>query len=285
MGSNPLKHVGKVNNYAAGSFRRALSLDEINRLLVEAPRHRARVYLVALYTGLRRAELNGLKWADFDLDASPAVMRVPSSISKNRKATSHALRPELVAVLKEHRAADALRGEHPFRGGVPRVATFKKDLAAASIPFIDTTGRRIDLHGLRHTFITLCSESDIAPRKTMALARQSDLKLTMKFYTDTERLNLQGATALLPSFSLPVYDAPGAAPAGVISRLSASQAVVPGQQGNFTQVVELVKVIRREATRVAPSRSGKMVGLVRFELTTSCTPCKRATRLRYSPNK
>ena len=26
-----------------------------------------------------------------------------------------------------------------------------------------------------------------------------------------------------------------------------------------------------------------MVGLVRFELTTSCTPCKRATRLRYSP--
>ena len=28
---------------------------------------------------------------------------------------------------------------------------------------------------------------------------------------------------------------------------------------------------------------GKMVGLVRFELTTSCTPCKRATRLRYGP--
>jgi hypothetical protein len=27
-----------------------------------------------------------------------------------------------------------------------------------------------------------------------------------------------------------------------------------------------------------------MVGLVRFELTTSCTPCKRATRLRYSPS-
>ena len=34
-----------------------------------------------------------------------------------------------------------------------------------------------------------------------------------------------------------------------------------------------------------PWYSIKMVGLVRFELTTSCTPCKRATRLRYSPNK
>ena len=29
----------------------------------------------------------------------------------------------------------------------------------------------------------------------------------------------------------------------------------------------------------------KVVGLVRFELTTSCTPCKRATRLRYSPKQ
>ncbi len=26
-----------------------------------------------------------------------------------------------------------------------------------------------------------------------------------------------------------------------------------------------------------------MVGLARFELTTSCTPCKRSTRLNYSP--
>ncbi len=27
----------------------------------------------------------------------------------------------------------------------------------------------------------------------------------------------------------------------------------------------------------------KLVGLARFELTTSCTPCKRSTRLNYSP--
>ncbi len=34
---------------------------------------------------------------------------------------------------------------------------------------------------------------------------------------------------------------------------------------------------------IFPCVSGKMVGPVRFELTTSCTPCKRATRLRYGP--
>src|SRR5213593_1736442 len=32
------------------------------------------------------------------------------------------------------------------------------------------------------------------------------------------------------------------------------------------------------------SQVSKMVGTVRFELTTSCTPSKRATKLRYVPN-
>ena len=40
---------------------------------------------------------------------------------------------------------------------------------------------------------------------------------------------------------------------------------------------------RRDKTRIFASV--KMVGPVRFELTTSCTPCKRATRLRYGPNQ
>jgi hypothetical protein len=31
------------------------------------------------------------------------------------------------------------------------------------------------------------------------------------------------------------------------------------------------------------TRKGKLVGAVRFELTTSCTRNKRATRLRYAP--
>ena len=30
---------------------------------------------------------------------------------------------------------------------------------------------------------------------------------------------------------------------------------------------------------------GKVVGLARFELTTSCTPCKRSTKLSYSPRR
>lgn len=32
-------------------------------------------------------------------------------------------------------------------------------------------------------------------------------------------------------------------------------------------------------------KKGKMVGASRFELETSCTPSKRATRLRYAPTE
>ena len=33
-----------------------------------------------------------------------------------------------------------------------------------------------------------------------------------------------------------------------------------------------------------PGLTGKLVGLAGFEPTTSCTPCKRTTKLCYSPN-
>ena len=46
-----------------------------------------------------------------------------------------------------------------------------------------------------------------------------------------------------------------------------------------------VRLCRGSPVSDATDDSLQMVGLVRFELTTSCTPCKRATRLRYSPNK
>ncbi len=218
--ANPLKHVQKVANHAAGSYRRALSLEQVKNLLAVAPPHRAIVYQTVLYTGVRRAELNGLKREDFDLEGNPPRLRVPSSISKNRKPSEHYLRPELVESLKGFISADAQPSALVFRGRVPRVATFKKDLTAAGIPFEDG-GRRVDFHSLRNTFITLLSVAGVSPRTAMALARHSDIKLTMNLYTDPQRLGLQEGMTLFPSFSVPNSDAPRAAPAGVFSGHSA----------------------------------------------------------------
>jgi hypothetical protein len=109
---------------------------------------------------------------------------MPSSLSKNRKESIHLLRPELVETLTAFRRPDAKPEDFVFRGLMPRVPTFKGDLASAGIPFEDARGRRIDIHALRKTFGTLLAASGVSPRVAMELMRHSDMKLTMGVYTD-----------------------------------------------------------------------------------------------------
>ncbi len=202
IAANPLEGVPKVADEFEGRFRRALSVEEIGRLLQVAPIHRAVVYQAILYTGLRRSELSGLKWGDFDFTVEPVRLRVPSSLSKNRKESTHFLRPELAETLRSFRPSTAKPGDFAFRGLVPRVPTFKRDLEAAGIPFEDERGRRVDIHALRTTFGTMLSASGVSPRVAMELMRHSDLKLTMKTYTDTAQLPLVQEAARLPSFGV-----------------------------------------------------------------------------------
>ncbi len=67
----------------------------------------------------------------------------------------HGLRPELVTALKQFKPTDAQPSEWAFRGKVPRVPMFKRDLEAAKIPFEDERGRRVDVHSLRKSFGTM----------------------------------------------------------------------------------------------------------------------------------
>jgi len=205
--ADPLADVRKVANPGAGSFRRALSVEEAQRLLAKAPPHRALVYLTLMYTGLRRAELNGLKWGDFDFTADPARLRVPSSLSKNRKESTHFLRPELKEAILAVRPAGVKPEAWVFRGTIPRVPTFKSDLKIAEIPFEDARGRRVDLHALRKTYGTMLAAAGVSPRVAMELMRHSDMKLTMGVYTDVAQLPIIQESARLPSLQIPRKDA------------------------------------------------------------------------------
>lgn len=64
----------------------------------------------------------------------------------------------------------------------------QRDLNRAGIPFLDDLGRRVDFHSLRKTFGTALVLSGADPRVVMELMRHSDLKLTMKTYTDARQL-------------------------------------------------------------------------------------------------
>ena len=84
--------------------------------------------------------------------------------------------------------------------GVPDMDEVRTDLEKAGIPFLDERGRRIDYHALRTTFITRLSTMKVHPRVAMELARHSDMRLTMKTYTDVGQLPLREVMDSLPGF-------------------------------------------------------------------------------------
>ncbi|WP_091058805.1 tyrosine-type recombinase/integrase [Opitutus sp. GAS368] len=197
--ANPLKYVKRTDTRGQAQFRRALSQTEVANLLSHAPHSRAVVYLAAIYTGLRRKELNNLKWGDLHLDAPQPFVLAPASITKNKKDARLPLRPEVVEALRSIRPADASPFQFVFNGQVPRVKTLRKDLSRAGIIFIDESGRRLDFHALRNTFGTLLAVNHVPLTDAVHLMRHSDPKLTMKIYTDASQLALSDSLAKLPS--------------------------------------------------------------------------------------
>jgi hypothetical protein len=59
-----------------------------------------------------------------------------------------------------------------------------------------------DVHGLSHTFGTLLSKGNIAPRTAQAAMRRSSLDLTMNVYTDPKLLEVVGALEKLPELGV-----------------------------------------------------------------------------------
>jgi integrase len=232
--NNPLKYVDLADVRAVErEYRRALTTDEVFRLLDSTPWPRRIVYRMALETGLRPRELRRLCWSHLALDPAPAggaqrsdvsananaqskregsppsgagegawgppaVVRVPASLAKGRKTTVMPLGPVLAAELRALRSPDDAPFSPVFYRMVPKPAHFRADLAKAGISFLDDQDRRVDLHALRKTYGTALVLNGESPRVVMEAMRHCDLKLTMKTYTDASQLPVGAALHRLP---------------------------------------------------------------------------------------
>lgn len=76
--------------------RRAFTAKEIQLLLEVSPAHRRLAYLVALYTGLRKNEVENLEWRDIDLENKRIILR--AEFTKNKKADILQIASELLLV-------------------------------------------------------------------------------------------------------------------------------------------------------------------------------------------
>lgn len=94
--------------------------------------------------------------------------------------------------------------ERVFAGMVPRLPRFKKDLELAGIPFLDTEGRRVDLHALRVTLgANLLNVPGVSLVVVKEVMRHSDIRTTLKHYCDASQPPTAAAVASLPAFAIP----------------------------------------------------------------------------------
>ncbi len=177
---NPVAAVPKVRVIGKSRERRALSDEELRRLLGAAPPHRATCYLLAATSGLRRSELGALRWRDVDLVAATVTVRAAGA--KNRREATLPLPPATVEALRGHRRRAS--GSAVF-DAVPLVKTFYRDLERAEIPKKTDEGV-LDFHALRATYATRLAREGVPLTVAQGLLRHSTPTLTSNVYTKLE---------------------------------------------------------------------------------------------------
>jgi len=204
LSENPLRDL-RTYDKTPTSERRAVTLDEMKRLIEAAPEERRLLYETALATGLRANELRHL--AIEHLDFERGGLTLDANWTKNRKPGFQPLPKEILTALKEFsesglpnrmyekRYANSKRKpklpSKPllFVPGQP-AREMEKDLEAAGIPKHTSQGKLV-FHALRDSYITFCLEEGALPKETQALARHGSLHLTMDVYAHArnERLS------------------------------------------------------------------------------------------------
>jgi integrase len=183
---------------------RPLNREQVRALLEAASGDRMEaLYIVAVTTGLRRGELQGLKWDDLDLEAG--MLQVRRTLSepkggyifeapKSGKGRNVRLTRKATAALREHRKRQledrmqkaGLWQEQglvfPSSIGTPTLGgylnrAFKATLQRAGLP------KSTRFHDLRHTCATLLLRQGVNPKFVQELLGHADISLTLNVYS------------------------------------------------------------------------------------------------------
>jgi integrase len=198
LSEDPLKALGRLST-TPQTRRRALSADEIERLLHGVPAYMRLVYETALLSGLRRQELQRLTLSH--LDRARGGLQLTPDLTKNREAAFQPLPPRLIEELDafaragfpQELYARALQRKDAKRL-VPQDALlyvplglaqrFTQDLARVGIAK-EAIGGKLDFHATRVTYINLVIEAGASVKEAQALARHATPALTLGVYGRT----------------------------------------------------------------------------------------------------
>jgi integrase len=186
LDDDPLKRLSAYDT-SPQSYRRAMSPEEVQRLLQVAPPYRRLVYQVALYSGLRAKELRSLKVRDLNQDS--VGLNLDARWTKNRKQGIQPIPRWLMDKLKEESKGKAPDEPLLFVPLQP-IASLNVDLKAAGIPKWTAEGK-VDFHSFRVIYITRVIEAGATVKEAQTLARHSTADLTMNTYAKTSPTRLK----------------------------------------------------------------------------------------------
>lgn len=193
----------RVEQPTTGDATPPFSVAEAKAFLVAVSDHRlAAMWTVMLLLGLRRSEVCGLRRSDLDLEAGTlriarGVHRVGGKLTelptKTRRSTRTVPLPDLaIRALTEHEAAqDQRRAElglawidtgylFTTRHGTPLEP---RNLTRMFAKICEDHGlRRIRLHDLRHSCVSLLLALGVHPRVVMEIVGHSGIEMTMNVY-------------------------------------------------------------------------------------------------------
>jgi len=172
------------------------------------------LWVAALGTGLRQAELLGLRWVDVDLEARTltvtyALARVNGAYVLDEPKTARSRRivalPEFVVVaLRDHRTrqlAERLAAGAPTMEGLVFVAPTGRPLNGGWVShrwraIATAAGVDVNFHGLRHSNATILSDAGIAEDVRMRRLGHVRTQIHRRYAHATEAPDRAAAAAL-----------------------------------------------------------------------------------------
>ncbi len=202
---SPLERLQKLDT-TPRTRRRAMSRDEVIRLLEAAPPQRRLLYEVAFSSGLRAGELRSLERRHLDVarsglqleaewtkDRRPGFQPLPQWLIEKLALFAHDRGAERVYA-KLNRGPGAAVPEDPLLYVPSHPARdMDRDMEAAGIQKWNPHGK-IDFHAARTAFITFLFESGASLKEAQSLARHSTPTITANTYARTRPERLADVT-------------------------------------------------------------------------------------------
>lgn len=180
----------KLNN----ERKRILASDEEDRLMLafnEKRAHLRPVFLIAIYTGMRRGEILSMRWADVDF-ASGTIYIPMSKSGKPRTVPMNAVVRDELSKLKQ----DAKESEFVFSNA--RTGVGIGDIKTGWKGLCEMAGvKDFRFHDLRRTFSSRLSHRGISPYVIRELMEHRSFLMTARYTYATEEVMTNAVESLV----------------------------------------------------------------------------------------